>query len=339
MIQTNMLAMIFKRHDRRTSWTLMDALARPGAALVATVAVAIGLTVGSACSRAEVAFFEEFRDANSLKRFTWGVFHRNAGWQIKGQPLNSTGWLNAQHGGSWSADHDRNCGPIDTHREFTSTKLAGASFDFRLDDLLYVCHEHLMTTMGDVDGYSVVWFSPNKVFSSVADVSFDVSLADLGTRQWFQVGVVSEKVYNQQATAGVLMGNTAPAHLRAVDSASTLNRNLSDGDVLIATWGGGSAAGYAGKLRIGNGHQRRAFANPTPKSKVDRHPVRLVDNNNGTVSFSVAGVTLVDVASFPSCPCRVVFYDHSYNPDKSERGQPIGYTWHWDNIRIRARTE
>ena len=36
--------------------------------------------------------------------------------------------------------------------------------------------------------------------------------------------------------------------------------------------------------------------------------------------------------SFPECPCRVVFYDHDYTPNKNEFGPGVqhGYTYHWD---------
>ena len=29
---------------------------------------------------------------------------------------------------------------------------------------------------------------------------------------------------------------------------------------------------------------------------------------------------------------EVYFKDHNYTPDKDD--VPVGYTWHWDNIRI-----
>ena len=74
-------------------------------------------------------------------------------------------------------------------------------------------------------------------------------------------------------------------------------------------------------------------ANPTPNDKATRHPVSLVDNGNGTVTFTVAGVSTTQAGSFPQCPCRVVFYDHNYTPDKD--GVPAGHSWHWDNIIIR----
>ena len=49
-------------------------------------------------------FFEDFTGNEGQERFEWGVYHRNAGWQIAGEPLQSTGWGNAFHGGSWTGD-------------------------------------------------------------------------------------------------------------------------------------------------------------------------------------------------------------------------------------------
>jgi hypothetical protein len=64
-----------------------------------------------------------------------------------------------------------------------------------------------------------------------------------------------------------------------------------------------------------------------------RYPVSLVDNHNGTVTFTVNGTSVTRPGSFPVCPCHVVFYDQNYTPDKD--GVPVGHTWHWDTIVIR----
>src|SRR5690606_12263876 len=90
--------------------------------------------------------------------------------QELGQSAELWGDTNAAHGGSWSGDHDMACGAPDTQRDLTSTftpnhSTQQVSADFNLEQLQYACRNHGMTTMGDVDGYSIVWFSPGEQFS------------------------------------------------------------------------------------------------------------------------------------------------------------------------------
>ncbi len=234
-------------------------------------------------STATELFFEDFTGNSGQERLEWGVYHRNAGWQVAGEPLQSTGWANAFHGGSWTGDHDLSGGPPTTQRQLTSSLS-----DFNVDELVYTARDHMMTSMGDVDGYSVVWFSPDQTFDAVGEVTFDVNLTDLGNRQWIKVGVVSEDVYNSLGQGGVYDYNTAPGFVRSDVGASNLNGSLQDDGVLIASWSGGASAGYPGGLKIGNGDETN-FSNPTPTDKMTRHTVSLKDNGDGTVTFTVAG--------------------------------------------------
>ena len=55
-----------------------------------------------------------------------------------------------------------------------------------------------------------------------------------------------------------------------------------------------------------------------------------------TVTFTVNGVPLTIKGQFPACPCRVVFYDVNYTPNKTTVVRPTNpYTWHWDSIVVR----
>ena len=181
-----------------------------------------------------------------------------------------------------------------------------------------------MTAMGDVDGYSIVAFSPKQTFDDVSSVEFDVNLTDLGNRQWWKVGVLSTS-------------NCPALDIRCMYSdvdAADLPTNLATPGRLIASWAGGLSGGYPGGMKIGNTSTSGGF--DAGSDKMTRHPVSLVDNGNGSVTFTVAGVSRTVAGSFPQCPCRVVFYDHNYTPNKNEFGPGVqdGYTWHWDNIII-----
>lgn len=275
----------------------------------------------------QIVFYEDFTGNTGQERFTWGVYHRNAGWQINGHKLNSTGWGNAYHGGSWTADHDLMCGTPDTQRPLNSSLN-----DFNVEQLIFMCKDHMMTSMGDVDGYSVLWFSPNLSFNDVSEVNFNVNLTDLGTRQWIKVGVVSESRYQSLGSGGVYPENDAPGFVVSDVGASNLDSDLSGQDILVASWSGGASAGYPGQLKIGNNKISGGFN--AGSDKMTRYPMVLKDNGNGTITFTANGSGGTANGSFPACPCRVVFYDHNYTPTKSESGYPRGFTWHWDNIKV-----
>jgi hypothetical protein len=282
-------------------------------------------------------FVETFDNNGGLERFRYGVYHRNLGAFETGVPGGRWGDGNAGHGGTWSADHDVACGDAMSQRSLTSTR-----DNPNVANLVYVCRDHVMSSVGDVDAYSIGWFSPNQVFPTVGSVRFDVNLTDLGPRQWWKVGVVTDALFNSKRPAGLCSPNgttcidwrgQAPGFLVSdVGASDTWSDSLAEPDRLIATWSGQGSAGYpGGLLKIGNTNTG-VGSNPSPNDKMTRHPVSLVDNRNGTITFTVAGVSVTRAGQFPACPCRVVFYDHNYTPDKD--GIPQGHTWHWDNITV-----
>lgn len=290
-------------------------------------------------------FVEAFDGGAGLSRFRYGVYHRNLGYYEAGGIQARWGDGNAGHGGSWTGDHDLNCGGPDTQRPFSD------SLTPEVADLLYVCgpnasvgNPHLMSAMGDVDGFSIVWFSPNQVFSNVNSVSFDVNLTDLGARKWWKVGVVSDALFNSTHPAGTCVPNGSTCNgnwkdvrvpgfiISDVGSGGTWTQSLAGSDRLYATWNGGASAGYPAYMKIGD-TSTGVQSNPAPNDKMTRFPVSLVDNKNGTITFTVAGTSITRAGSFPACPCRVVFLDQNYTPDKD--GSIQGHTWHWDNIAVR----
>ena len=68
-------------------------------------------------------------------------------------------------------------------------------------------------------------------------------------------------------------------------------------------------------------------------NKTTRAAVSVIDNGDGTVTYTIDGVgSKTRAGAFPAGPSRVVFYDHNYTPDKD--GVPVGHTWHWDRIEV-----
>lgn len=285
------------------------------------------------------AFVETFDNNTGLSRFEYGVYHRGVGYREASQDEPFFGVdNNAVAWGQWSADHDLACGDAHTQRTLRSDGDSDTTgqwgwrplLNFHTDDLLYVCRDHVMSSMGDIAPFTVLWFSPAQVFADVDSVAFDVNLTDLGSRKWWKVGVVSDSLFHTSYGTDWNGAVVVPSFVVSDVTSSGLNSSLQGSDRLIATWSGDASAGRA-RMKIGN-DQTGVLSNPSPNDKMTRHPVSLVDNGNGTVTFTVAGVSVTRAGAFPACPCRVVFYDQNYTPDKD--GVPIGHTWHWDNIAV-----
>ena len=271
-----------------------------GEPAAATAAVVVG------------GFTETFDDDTGLERFDAYVFHRNIDIHD----------FDGFSGGTWSGDHDLACGTPDTQRILRLQPDDDAAT--RVANSLYTCRNHIMTSMGDVENYSIVAFSPSQVFAGVSAVHVDVNLTDLGNRQWLKIGVLSTSdcpALDQRCMYSDVAASDLPSGL-ATDTR------------LIASWSGGLSAGHPGRLMIGDTQTDAAF--DAGADKVTRHPVSLVDNGDGTVTFTAADASATVAGEFPECPCRVVFYDHNYTPDKNESGPGTqdGYTWHWDNVHV-----
>jgi hypothetical protein len=261
---------------------------------------------------------ETFDSGSGLNRFNHGVWHRDPYLVEMGQ---------------WEGDHDLACGTPDTHRTIHRSQP---------DESFYICKDHIMDSVGDASGYSIAWFSPNAVFASVNSVSFDVTLTNLGDRKWWKIVVVSDSKYNTTLDqGGSLCCNSAPGFLFADAGSSGLpdrGNGLEGPDRLVGTWGEDCANGCNQRF-FGIGSSHASVSTTTPlNDKATRYPVTLIDNHNGTVTFTVAGVSNTQLGAMPPCPCRVVFQDHNYTPNKSSVPRPPNpWTWHWDNIIVRVR--
>jgi hypothetical protein len=267
-------------------------------------------------------FFEDFTGDTSIDSLNSGVWHRDP-------------YLVEM--GSWPGDHESHangdCGGPTTTRTVNRSPLSEA---------IYLCRSvdgdgakaHIMTSVGDTSGYSIAYFSPKQAFNSVKSISFNVNLTNLGDRKWWKAGVVSEALYN--STWNESCCGPAPGFLLA-DTGSPGLSGLDGPDRLIGTWGEDRTAVapfYPAHFGIGSNHTVGSTSTD-PNDKATRHPVSLVDNKNGTITFTVAGVSVTQSGAFPACPCKVVIYDHSYTPNKSFVPRVENpYTWHWDNIRV-----
>jgi hypothetical protein len=260
-------------------------------------------------------FSEMFTGNTGHDRFVMGVYHRNV----------DVGFWSGHSSNTWTADHDLNCGDVSTQRTLHSTVS-----DPNEDELVFVCRDHLMSSMGDVDGYSIVWFSPdgNKdkvpdsyTSANISKVSWDVSVTNLGARQWWEVMLVPE----------------GTPHLATVDwVASTAEIDPYDSKAIVM---GSGPFGNDGNIFSGGNsqdpltfcHIHDCYDVEGSLSKMIRRPFSMIDNRNGTVTFNGFNSTWTYPGKFPD-KFSVYFKDHNYTPDKD--GVPIGHTWHWDSIVV-----
>ncbi len=268
------------------------------------------------------AYREDFTGNTGKDNFRYGVFHAGVGFQELGYPARIWGDGNAQngHGGHWTADHDMSCGTPATQRPLSSS-----ASDFNLDEIFYVCKDHIMSSVGDVDGYSIAWFSPKNSFSRATHkkVSWDVNLTDLFGRQWWEVSIVPKGGHVVATIEWNSRGDLIP-----YDNASVVIGN--------GPFGGGVNM-------ITNGENRYADWRPICdgdfaldpigcKDKMIRRPFSVTDNGNGTLTVNYAGLYTQTIPGKLPDEFDIYFTDHNYTPDKD--GVPPGHTWHWDSIRV-----
>ncbi len=255
-------------------------------------------------------FVETFDGNVGLDRFDTGIYHRDS-------------VLVAQ--AAWSGDHDVNCGPPDTQR--TILRIAA-------DESFYVCKDHLMTSIGDVSGYSTGWFSPSQSFANATEVSWDVNVTDLAARQWWEVSIVpasfSSDVTDCPTCSVVDWLSPDPSGLPEYPAGSVVVGN--------GPFGGNFSVHANGETFNPSRWQKVcgdewALGGDACSSKMTRLPFTIGDNGDGTLTLAAFGDRFSFPGSFPDGEFRVLFKDHNYTPDKD--GVPVGHTWHWDNIIVR----
>jgi hypothetical protein len=259
-------------------------------------------------------FFEDFAQESGVQRFDRMVHHRNLALGGGGHDFDET----------WSGDHNLQCeGP-------TTQRIVRPSRDGTDPEAFWWCAPgndpakgHFMTSMGDIDGFTVVAFSPRQTMQDVTSVCWDVNLTDLGARKWFEVTIVPEQAF--QANRRSLAYTHPTFRQPSVNEfpAGSFSFVFFNHDVIL----------YNGTDRV----YAESGSGFGTNDKARRYKHCLVDNGDGTVTATQERNNGTHTArargSFPDGPARVIFTDQTYHPDKD--GTPQGLTWHWDNIEIR----
>jgi hypothetical protein len=181
---------------------------------------------------------------------------------------------------------------------------------------------HIMSAMGDIDGYTILSFAPNRSFTDFSRVCWDINLTDLGGRKWTQVAVIPRSAF--EANGGRL-DYISPV----TQDVDTTALPLPSGSFMFQNWD------HAFRVFQGQTEVLDDWDQFSTADRAARYRHCIVDNNNGTVTVTQDrdGGTLSRTVS-GSLPndAWVIFQDDNYTPDKD--GEAVHYTWHWDNITV-----
>lgn len=264
-----------------------------------------------------------------MDRFRWGVHHRDD------DITNST---------QWGADHALlgagDCTTPDQHHTVHVAEPEAA---------VYVCGSvggnpaagHMMTTMGDVSGYSFVWLTPDRTFNNEHTVSFDVSLTNEGQRRWWEVAILPAGAgdlfcaHNLNNQGGLPCGY--PDQTRVLGPHLTMGGPIDAYPTSAVVFGNGPLGNEAAVTLNGTHHNLSGgyvcgFDPEACGSVQIRRHITLTENSNGTITFTMGTRTWTEPGQFPAGQWKVVFTDHSYTPQKD--AVPQSLTFHWDNISV-----
>ena len=90
---------------------------------------------------------------------------------------------------TWNGDHATNCEGPDLSRTLNAGGDRSQHF-YRCAPFGKNDAAHVMTSMGDVDGYSTLSMAPQQTFPTIRKVCWDQNVTDLGGRTWTEVLVV-----------------------------------------------------------------------------------------------------------------------------------------------------
>lgn len=304
-----------------------------------TLAIVISITFISAQQRQSLvqqaadtdiwAFEETFTgkptspdQATLPKTFDYAATHRN-------HPASPDGpW------DSFPADHGMDCvGPPVQHNVTTNHTSNGNN----PDKSFFMCNDHMMSSMGDVDGYSVTNFWPKQEFdftSGTGVLEFDVNINGSHGRSWWEVMIAPRDQMKVGAAQEWLpIDETYPKDRVILSFSDNSNRWIGVGSGVIPPDGW--------SVDQSDWRNWSGDIDPTDPANTDRrirrkHRIELTDTKinwriqkqDGT--FDDFSVDLP--AGLPLKKGIVMFKTHAYTPNKD--GVHNMFTYHWDNIRF-----
>lgn len=260
------------------------------------------------------------------RTFDYVVTHRT-------HPTTPDGLDAAGSYGAFMADHGMDCaGPPSQHTiSGTTHRSNGASPDASF----YICNDHLMSAMGDVEGYSVSAFWPRQEFdfSGGGVLEWEVNLNAPHDRSWWEVLIAPREQLQVGAARDWLpIDETYPASRLVLTFSTDSHREIEVGtratppDGVLASeadWAGW-AIRHPGDPALTDRKIRRTMRVEL-QSNLVRWSVELADGAFDTLELAVPG-------GLPFTRGLVLFRTHGYTPNKD--GNTSLYTFHWDTIRF-----
>lgn len=234
------------------------------------------------------------------------------------------------------ADHNESCagpapGTSNQHLVQTSHLNSGAE----PDESFFICKDHMMSSMGDVEGYSVTAFWPRQEFDFTDGgvLEFDVNINDGHDRSWWEILIVPREQLKVGAAKDFLpIDETYPKERIVFDFSKDSSRSISvgTGDLAPLGWLVNESDWR---------HWRFQFPDdPALDDRRIRRKMRMTFENNKILweiekidgTFDPFEVDIPE--GLPFSQGLVVFKTHAYTPEKDYNFNL--YTYHWDNIRF-----
>lgn len=234
--------------------------------------------------------------------------------------------------GSYPADHGPDCaGPPSQHMVSTGHRSTSRA----PDGSFFVCKNHMMSSMGHVEGYSVSAFWPRQEFDFAGGgtLEWDININDGHPRSWTEVMIVPRQELQ-----------LAPAQeFLPIDETYPARRILLQINPQTARWMHvGATAPPAAPLAEAEqdawGRPWNHAGDPALTDRRIRRTNRLRISGDTlvwgleTADGTFDELTLKVPGGVPFTRGLVVFKTHAYTPEKD--GNTNLYTYHWDNIRF-----
>ncbi|MEP2372407.1 MAG: hypothetical protein ABJK40_11125, partial [Ilumatobacter sp.] len=246
-------------------------------------------------------WIETFDTAAALDRIDVQVHHRSDHDPDVNYPAQPNQRLGTN---TWTGDHGLDCGPPTQGRTLSAQDRASNT---------YMCREHFMTSMGDVDGYSTIAFSPKQVFPSVHEVCWDQNVTNMGGRQWTEVVITPNNAIRVQ-DGKQYIAHTGPG-TTGVDNTGSLHAPQTFGIKLAGPFDGLSIWQNGGRA---DNDPYYAYADTEGMESVAiRRQHCITDLGNGTIEVRIDQGTSTYVRQVPGTfprNARVIFEDHNYTP-------------------------
>ncbi len=268
------------------------------------------------------------------KRFDYVSTHRNrGGGQEAGSNATETPFM-ADHGDNCAAA--ANTSPISVSNPILQHQAATTHISDNMspDKSFFICNNHMMSSMGDVDGYSVTAFWPKQEFDFASGdgiLEWDVNLGQKN-RLWFEVMIVpKESVQFGAARDWLPISETYPKNTIALiyengtRKVEITKNTPAPAGLIVNTGDWQSWSGrYPTDPAFTDARIRRKMRAELKQNEL----VWSIQKTDGTFDAYTVSIP----GGIPLTKGLILFKTHAYTPTKD--GNTDRYTFHWDNIRF-----